>query len=162
MKIGVLPVPVFIRTDIRLFAIAIIFAVGSFWTVSARAQTDEPQVDAFVEALRLAAPNTGNPNDGLYSDWKIKWENILRWSRRCTGKEMEPSEFETNTQAAREILACVMGKILREQYAAGKDESLAVRRAASWWMTGDPDRYNSPQTGPYTWKVLDFYRKIQR
>ena len=128
---------------------------------SSQAQISDTQVAALVEALRLSAPNTGNPNDGLYSDWKIKWENIIRWSKRCTGKEIEPAEFEANTQKAREILACIMGKILREQYEISKDESVAVRRAASWWMTGDPDQYDSPRTSPYTRKVLDFYRRAR-
>jgi hypothetical protein len=159
MKTGTFPNPECIEKNIRFLIIAMIFAVSSFWAVPAQAQISDTQVAAFVEALRLSAPNTGNPNDGLYSDWKIKWENIIRWSKRCTGTEIEPAEFEANTQKAREILACVMGKILREQYEISKDESLAVRRAASWWMTGDPDQYNSPQTGAYTQKVLDFYRK---
>ena len=143
----------------RFVLIAMVFVASSLRTVPAQAQITDTQVAAFVEALRLSAPNTGIPNDGLYSDWKIKWENIVRWSKRCTGTEMEPSEFEANAQKAREILACIMGKILREQYAISKDESIAVRRAASWWMTGDPDQYDTQQTRPYTQKVLDFYRR---
>ncbi|SPF41701.1 conserved exported hypothetical protein [Syntrophobacter sp. SbD1] len=157
MKTGALPIPEFIR----VLSIAMMFAVSSFWTAPAQARVSDTQVAALVEALRLSAPNTGNPNDGLYSDWKIKWENIIRWSERCTGKEMEPAEFEANTQKAREILACIMGKILREQYELSKDESVAVRRAASWWMIGDPDQYDTPQTSPYTRKVLDFYRSMR-
>ncbi len=161
MKIGALPIPEFIRGAIRIPIISMALAVSSFCAVAAQAQISDRQVDALVEALRLAAPNTGNPNDGLYSDWKIKWENIIRWSKRCTGTEMEPAEFEANTEKAREILACVMGKILREQYEISKDESVSVRRAASWWMTGDPDQYDTPQARPYTQKVLDFYRRAR-
>ena len=144
---------------LRFVVIVMMFAAGSFWTVPAQAQITDAKVAAFVEALRLSAPNTGIPNDGLYSDWKIKWENIVRWSKRCTGTEMEPADFEANDRKAREILACIMGKILREQYEISKDESIAVRRAASWWMTGDPDQYDSQQTRPYTQKVLDFYKR---
>ncbi len=162
MNIGIFPMPVSIRIDMRLFVIAAFFTAGLFWTAPARAQIGDPQVNALVEALRLSAPNTGNPNDGLYSDWKIRWENIVRWSKRCTGREMEPAEFEANPIAARDVLACIMGKILREQYALCNDESIAVRRAASWWMTGDPEQYHTPKTGPYTQKVLDFYREVLR
>jgi hypothetical protein len=151
----------FIKEDVRVLIIAMMLVVNLFWAVPARAQIGDTQVAAFVEALRLSAPNTGIPNDGLYSDWKIKWENILRWSKRCTGTEVEPAEFEANTQKAREILACVMGKILREQYEISKDESVAVRRAASWWMTGVPEQFDTRQTGPYTQKVLDFYRRAR-
>ena len=135
--------------------------VHSTETFSSQAQISDKQVSALVEALRLSAPNTGNPNDGLYSDWKIKWENILRWSKRCTGTEMEPAEFQANTEKARAIIACIMGKILREQYGISKDESVAVRRAASWWMTGDPDKYDTTPTSSYTMKVLGFYRRAR-
>lgn len=161
MKIETLPTPEFVREAKRFLIISIMFAVSSLWIVPAQAQIGDTQVAALVEALRLSAPDTGNPNDGLYSDWKIKWENILRWSKRCTGTEIEPAEFEANTQKAREILACIMGKILREQYAISKDESIAVRRAASWWMTGDPDQYDTTPTNSYTRKVLDSYRKLR-
>jgi hypothetical protein len=135
--------------------------VHSTETFSPQTQTSDKQVSALVEALRLSAPNTGNPNDGLYSDWKIKRENIIRWSKRCTGTEMEPAEFEANTEKARAIIACIMGKILREQYEISKDESVAVRRAASWWMTGDPDKYDTTPTSSYTMKVLGFYRRAR-
>ncbi len=151
--------PIFKPTRSIFQFLLIALVLSSIWTASAQAQISEAKVAAFVEALRLSAPNTGNPNDGLYSDWKIKWENILRWSKRCTGTEMEPAEFEANSQKAREILACVMGKILREQYEISKDEPIAVRRAASWWMTGDPDQYDAQQTRAYTQKVLDFYNR---
>jgi hypothetical protein len=130
-------------------------------TVPSQAQIGDVQIAAFVEALRLSAPNTGNPNDGLYSDWKIKWENILRWSKRCTGTEMEPVEFQDDPQKARSIIACIMGKILREQYVVSNDESVAVRRAASWWMTGNPDKYDTPPTSAYTMRVLRFYGQVR-
>ncbi len=143
----------------RFVLLVVVLTAGSFWTVPAQAQITDTQVAAFVEALRLSAPNTGDPNDGLYSDWKIKWENILRWSKRCTGTEMEPTEFEADPRKAREILSCIMGKILREQYEIINDESIAVRRAASWWMTGDPDQYDAQQTRSYTQRVFDFYRR---
>jgi hypothetical protein len=135
-----------------------VFAAGSLWTATAQAQIGDTQVAAFVEALRLSAPNTGIKNDGLFSDWKIKEENIVRWSKRCTGKITTPAEFEANPEKAREIITCIMGKILREQYEISRVESVAIRRAASWRMTGDPDQYDSPQARTYTEKVLSFCR----
>ncbi|MDJ0555813.1 MAG: hypothetical protein QNJ68_15495 [Microcoleaceae cyanobacterium MO_207.B10] len=137
-----------------------IIAVLTIWVIPVRAQVSDTQVQALVEALRLAAPQTGTENDGLYSDWQIKPDNIPRWSRLCTGEEMTVQQFEANMAKAREVLGCVMGDILKEQYAAsGNDESLAVRRAAAWWMTGDPNQYNSGEIGNYTEKVLTFYQK---
>lgn len=125
----------------------------------AQAQTDA-QVSALVEALRKAAPDTGTANDGLYSDWQIKGENIPRWSRLCTGKELTPIQFETSPVTARGILVCVVRDVLREQYeTTGGDESLAVLRAASWWMTGDANNYNSASINDYTQRVLGFYQQ---
>ncbi len=138
--------------------IATVFVSGSLWTAKAQDQITDAQIAAFVEALRLSAPNTGIPNDGLYGEWKVKEDNIVRWSKRCTGTEMTPAEFEADSQKAREIISCIMGKVLREQYDISKDESIAVRRAAAWWMTGDPAQYDS-QAKVYTERVLSFYEK---
>lgn len=125
----------------------------------AQAQITDADISAFVEALRQAAPQTGRIDDGLYSDWQIKPGNIPRWSKQCTGKELTPTQFEQNPTIARQVLACIMGDILKEQYqAAGNNETLAVRRAASWWMTGDPNQYNSSATAPYTSRVLSYYQ----
>ena len=55
-----------------------------------------------------------------------------------------------------------MGEVLREQYTASNhNEAVAVQRAAAWWMTGDPNQYNSDSTSPYTQKVLRFYQQAQ-
>ena len=124
-----------------------------------QAQT-KTQVDALVEALRKAAPNTGMANDGLYTEWQIKADNIPRWSRLCTGKELTPTQFETSPVTARGILVCVVRDVLREQYeATSGNESLAVLRAAAWWMTGDPSNYNSANINDYTQRVLGFYQQ---
>ncbi|MCT7985594.1 hypothetical protein NG796_20180 [Laspinema sp. A4] len=124
------------------------------------AQITEAKVASLVEALRLAAPDTGMEDDGLYSDWQIKPDNIPRWSRLCIDQELTPAEFEANEAQAREVLACVMSDILKEEYeASGNDESLAVRRAAAWWMAGDPEQYNSESISDYTQEVLQYYQQ---
>ncbi len=137
-----------------------LFAVLLLWMLPVQAQVSNTQVQALVEALRLAAPQTGIENDGLYSDWQIKPDNIPRWSRLCTGQEMTPAQFEANETKAREVLGCVMEDVLKEEYPrSGNREDVAIRRAASWWMTGDPNQYNSGQTAEYTQKVLRFYQQ---
>lgn len=128
------------------------------WAIQAHAQLTPAKVEALVEALRLSAPQTGRSDDGLYSDWKIKPDNITRWSKRCLGQELTPAQFGADPVVARRVLACVMGKVLTEQYAAsGNNEIVAVQRAAAWWMTGNPDLYNSGSTGRYTLRVLEAY-----
>ncbi|MEQ8995190.1 MAG: hypothetical protein RID53_01650 [Coleofasciculus sp. B1-GNL1-01] len=127
---------------------------------SANNAISDTKVAALVEALRRAAPQTGIENDGLYSDWQIKPENIPRWSNQCIGEELTPADFAASPATARTILVCVMGDVFNEQYeASGNNETVAVQRAAAWWMTGDPQQYNQGSTADYTQRVLNFYRQ---
>ncbi|MEL7034715.1 MAG: hypothetical protein AAFO04_03735 [Cyanobacteria bacterium J06592_8] len=137
-----------------------LFIIVLLWMLPVHAQVSNTQVQALVEALRLAAPQTGTDADGLYTDWQIKPNNIPRWSQLCIGEEMTPAQFEANERKAREVLGCVMEDVLKEEYPkSGDNEEVAIRRAAAWWMTGDPDQYNSGQTAEYTQKVLRFYQQ---
>ena len=141
----------------------LIASLGLSWGLGglpAYAQVSDVQVGKLVEALRQAAPQTGTQNDGLYSDWQIKPENIPRWSKSCIGRELSPSQFEASPSTARTVVACVLRDVLRDEYrASGNNETVAVRRAAAWWMTGDPNRYNSANTATYTQRVLSFYQQ---
>ncbi len=135
---------------------------AGLWLLPAQAQLSEARVAAFVEALRQAAPQTGRADDGLYSDWQIKPANIPRWSKRCTGQELTPEAFASRPETARAVVTCVMGEVLREQYTASNhDEAVAVQRAAAWWMTGDPQQYQSGAASAYTQKVLRLYQQAQ-
>lgn len=138
----------------------ILVGLSLLWAVPVFAQVSNTQVQALVEALRLAAPQTGTSNDGLYSDWQIKPDNIPRWSKLCIGQEMTPAQFEADQTKAKQVLGCVMGDVLKEEYPKSQNnEAIAIRRAAAWWMTGDPNQYNQGQTASYTQKVLQFYQQ---
>jgi hypothetical protein len=127
---------------------------------SSSAQISDAQVSALVEALRVAAPQPDSPNDELYGDWQVKAENIPRWSKQCNGQELTPTQFQDSPVTARAILVCVMRDVLREQYAASSNnEPVAVKRAAAWWMTGNPDRYTDNSTATYAQRVLDLYQQ---
>ena len=137
-----------------IVSLGVFLAVGA---LPAQAQSDR-QVAALVEALRQAAPQTGRADDGLYSDWQIMPGNIPRWSRLCIGRELSPTEFEASPDVARSVVTCVMRDVLRDEYgASGNDEILAVRRAAAWWMRGDPAQYNSPEIADYVQRVVNAY-----
>lgn len=124
------------------------------------AQVSNAQIAKLVDALRQAAPETDSPEDDLYGAWQVKAENIPRWSQQCLGRELTPTQFQDSPVTARSILVCVMRDVFNEQYkASNKDEPLAVRRAASWWMTGDPNQYGNGAIATYTEKVLGFYRE---
>ncbi len=126
----------------------------------AHAQISDAKVDALVEALRVSAPKSG-PDAGLYSDWKIKPDNIVRWSKRCLNQDVTPERFAADQALARQVLVCVMGKVLREELAASdNNEIVAVQRAAAWWMVGDPNQYRSGSTSGYTLRVLEAYLRF--
>jgi TolA-binding protein len=127
-----------------------------------QAQLSNAQVNALVEALRQAAPQTGRENDGLYSDWQVKADNIPRWSKSCIGKEVTPQQFEASPTTARGVVTCIMRDVLRDEYrASGNNETIAVQRSAAWWMTGDPNRYNRSELQPYIQQVVRFYQQNQ-
>lgn len=133
------------------------------WGDVAAAQISNDQVNSLVEALRLVAPKRPTSEDGLYSDWKIKPDNIPRWSRLCIGEELTPAQFEADIAKARQILACVMEDVVNTEYpASGGNEAIAIRRAAAWWLTGDPNLYNSGDVASYTQKVLGFYQELRQ
>lgn len=123
-------------------------------SINVQAAISDEQIAAFVEALRLAAPKSGN----LYSDWQIKAANISNWSQRCLGRSLTTSEFEADLEIARAILECKMGQVLREQYELSEyNEAVAVQRTAAWWMTGVAEQYQSGNIANYTQKVLTLY-----
>jgi len=147
-----------VRQAKRLIISGAILSIG-VGSLPAQAQSSS-QVARLVEALRKAAPQTGRADDGLYSDLKIKKDNILRWSRLCTGQTMTVEQFEANPAKAREIVACVMQDVMRDELkATGNNETAAVRRSACWWMTGDPNQCKSGATATYADKVLGFYQQ---
>jgi hypothetical protein len=55
-----------------------------------------------------------------------------------------------------------MRRELQKQYAASNNnETVAVRRAACWWMTGDATGCNSGQMVTYVQNVLRFYQQAR-
>ncbi|HRC72008.1 MAG TPA: hypothetical protein PK880_05680 [Candidatus Competibacter sp.] len=125
-----------------------------------QAQVSEAKVAALVEALRLSAPEA-EPDSGLYGDWRVKPENIKRWSKVCLNREVTPEQFAADQALARQVLVCVMDGVLRDQLAASdENEIVAVQRAAAWWLTGEPERYRSAGADAYTLKVLEAYLRF--
>lgn len=147
----------------KLWRFGLLLSLGLSWGIRqmpAQAQVADSQVNALVDALRLAAPQTGSGDDGYYSDWQVKPDNVTRWSKSCLGKTVTPAQFESDQATARKVITCVMRDVLRDEYrASGNNEALAVRRSAAWWMTGDPTRYDRKETIAYTQVVLNLYQK---
>lgn len=127
---------------------------------SSVALVSDNQVAAMVEALRLAAPRTATPNDGLYSQWQVKPEIIPSWSKQCIGQELTPAQFEADSQAAQTVISCIMRRELNRQYSAtNQNEMATVRQTACWWMTGNGTACDSGATGAYVQRVLNLYQQ---
>ena len=151
-----LPGLFFSRLRYLLPALLLLWSVG----LLAQAPISDAKVEALVEALRQAAP-PAVPDSGLYSDWRIKPDNLVRWSRRCLNQDVTPEQFAADPALARQVLVCVMGKVFREEFAAsGNNEIVAVQRAAAWWMAGDPAQYRDGPTSAYTLRVLEAYLRF--
>lgn len=135
----------------------------ALWTLPAEAQqVSKPQVEAMVDALRQAAPKTGIQNDGLYSQWQITPGIIPSWSKQCLGREVTPKQLESSPALARSIVSCIVRRELPKQYAAtGKNETMAVRRTACWWMTGNPTSCTSGPPAKYVQNVQRFYEQAR-
>ncbi|MEB3295423.1 MAG: hypothetical protein VKJ24_19895 [Synechococcales bacterium] len=125
----------------------------------AHAAMSNAQLGRLVEALRQTAVQTPKAAD-LYSDWRVKGEQIPRWSKQCIGRELTPQQFAANAATAGGIVRCVVkDQVSQEEKVAGEDEALLVRRVAAWWLTGQGDRYNDPGTATYTQKVWSVYQR---
>ncbi|HIK07971.1 MAG TPA: hypothetical protein IGS40_25335 [Trichormus sp. M33_DOE_039] len=125
----------------------------------AQRQVTNAQIAAMIEALRLAAPQTGTANDVLYTDWQIKPETLKAWSRNCLKREVTPAQFENNPTLTRQVIGCIMQRELNQQFRTTNNEIAAVRSAACWWMTGSYTGCNRGFTGSYVQKVVSFYQK---
>ena len=128
--------------------------------IGAAALVSGNQVAQLVESFRsIAQQSTTMKSTTLYSEWRVSKQNIGPWTQQCLSAETTPEEFDRNVGTASKVITCVVGRVLNTEYkAADRDEVLAVRRTAAWWMTGDASRYNSPGTAAYTQRVLDAYQ----
>jgi hypothetical protein len=159
MEIQISPVWRRVTTKVKpLLLLGIVLNLGSI-AQSAAAQVSETQVNALVEALRLAAP-PNSPDDGMYSEWQVLPGTIPGWSEQCTGQSVTPEQFEADPEMARSVVSCIVQWQLEEQsLSAGGDELMAVRGAACWWMTGESSGCDGGATADYVEHVLEFYQQ---
>jgi hypothetical protein len=144
-----------------LSAIGLLAAFGM--AAPAMAQADDrvhlEQASRIAEALKQAAVQGNTKQPGYYSDWQVKGDRIPLWSRQCLGEEITPQQFEANQATAGAIVVCILKDLVRQEIrSARNDESLMVRRVASWWVTGDGGRYNANGVSPYTQQILKLYQ----
>jgi hypothetical protein len=127
---------------------------------SAQASVTDAQVNHLVEALRDVAKQSTSKPKTLHSDWRISERNIGPWSKQCLQAELTIQEFDRNPETVARIVTCKVKEVLTTEYAAAdSDEALALRRFASWWRTGDPNTYSTPETSAYADRILKAYQR---
>ena len=65
---------------------------------------------------------------------------------RATCDSLITQACAMRAKEARAVVECVMARQLDKELQHTPDETLAVRRSAAWWMTGDPDQYDQGST----------------
>lgn len=112
-----------------------------------------------AEALRRVTLQGNTRNPGYYSDWQVKGDRIPLWSQQCLGRRLTPEQFDADQAAATSIVTCIVQDMMRmEIRSAANDEALAIRRLAAWWVTGDPEQYDTNVVSDYTKRVLSVYQ----
>ncbi len=155
------------RKPVRLLVSGVLLSLGLSSLVlpesslaQAQSSASETQINAMVEALRLAAPKTGRADDGYYSEWQVKPDTLKGWSKNCLKKEVTPTQFENDAGLARQVVSCITRRELSKQLTAtGNNEMAAVRGVACWWMTGNYTGCNSGFTADYVKKVAGYYQQ---
>ncbi|MCC5649068.1 hypothetical protein LC609_04275 [Nostoc sp. XA013] len=150
-----------IKKPIGLLLNGVIVSLGLLPLLAqAQQPISDTQVAAMVEALRQAAPQTKNPNDGYYSQWQVKPETLKGWSRTCLKQELTPRQFENSPAIARQVVSCITRRELTNQFRATNNNEIAsVRGAACWWMTGSYKGCDKGFTSDYVQKVVRFYQQ---
>lgn len=144
---------------ISSLSLSVIVTVFSLSHLPAKAEVSEAKINALVNALKISAP-PNKPNDGMYSSWQVLPGIIPSWTKQCLGKELTPTAFDKDEEAARKTVTCIVKRELNQQWKQSKEnESQAVRNVACWWMTGNYNGCQNGYTADYVKKVEKHYKK---
>lgn len=143
-----------------LLSTIVAFLVHPSFSLAQNQNDIDRQANRLTEALRQAAP-TQRPNDGMYSPWQVLPGIIPSWTKQCLGREMTPQQFDTDFNAARQTVNCIVKRELNNQWKTVKNEQQAVRNVACWWMTGKYQGCNQGATANYVDRVIKYYQQAQ-
>lgn len=143
----------------QFLSVGIAISVYGLNPLPAKADMTESKVNAFVEALKLAAP-PNKPKDGMYSAWQVLPNIIPSWTKQCLGKELTPNDFDVDKTAAKKTVTCIAKRELNQQWKqTNQNEAQTIRNTACWWMTGNYNGCKSGATSEYVKKVEKLYNK---
>ena len=111
-----------------------------------------------------------NPDFGAIGIGQVLPENVPSWTAKHYGQRLTPSQYRYNRAAQDAVVHGQLQDYYDAEIKAGRSEAIAVRRAASAWYSGDPNKYDNnkvqtsggkryPSIREYT---MDILRRYQR
>ncbi|MBW4441601.1 MAG: transglycosylase SLT domain-containing protein [Plectolyngbya sp. WJT66-NPBG17] len=113
-----------------------------------------------------------NPHSGALGYAQIMPENLPKWSKEALGYVVSKKEFLANPQLQIAIVDFKLNQYWQRSFAASNgDVAIAIRRVASWWYSGKPEKYTStarqfynghryPSIAAYSQSILRRYQAI--
>jgi hypothetical protein len=146
-----------VQQAIKGIAVGVAVGLGlSAWP--AHAQFSDYQVGVLVDALQTADPKTDAKS---YTAWQR--ENIPRWAEKCLGRSLSIDLFIASPVTARAVTVCTLRDVLNAEISnqPSRNPSVAIRRTAAYWRTGDPNLYANKDNAAFTQTVLSLYQQKQ-
>ena len=111
-----------------------------------------------------------NPDFGAIGIGQVLPENVGPWTAKHYGQRLTPNQYRYNRAAQDAVVHGQLQSYYDNERAAGRSEAISIRRAASAWYSGDPNKYDNnrvqrsggkryPSIREYTTDIL---RRVQR
>jgi hypothetical protein len=83
-----------------------------------------------------------NPDSGALGYGQVMPSNVPSWTKEHYGRSLTPKQFLASKEAQLAVVNGQIGKIVRQQLAAGYKADIAIRRAAAIWYSGQGNLYD--------------------
>jgi len=111
-----------------------------------------------------------NPDSGAIGIGQVMPENVPSWTAKFYGQRLTPNQYRYNRAAQDAVVKGQLQEYYDNEIAAGRSQSLAIRRAASTWYSGDPNKYDNNRVQTYNGRrypsireyTMDILRRVQR
>ena len=111
-----------------------------------------------------------NPDSQAIGIGQVMPENVPSWTAKHYGQRLTPNQYRYNRAAQDAVVHGQLQEYYDAEIAAGRSEALAVRRAASAWYSGNPNKYDNNRVQTYKGRrypsireyTMDILRRYQR
>ena len=111
-----------------------------------------------------------NPDSQAIGIGQVMPENVPSWTAKHYGQRLTPNQYRYNRAAQDAVVHGQLQEYYDAEIAAGRSEALAIRRAASAWYSGNPNKYDNNRVQTYKGRrypsireyTMDILRRYQR